>query len=63
MRPQRWRVAPAGVAPPLHAHGFIASIHVNDLSGDGRRAGAREENARVAEFVGMATPLSGACSS
>ena len=55
-RRRSWRLR-CRSTPSLHAHRLIPAIHVNDLSGDGRRTGTREENARLAKFVGMAAPL------
>src|SRR4030095_15916400 len=39
----------------LHAHGFVAAVHINYLAGDGRRARAGEEDARLAELIRVAT--------
>ncbi len=43
--------------PPLHAHHFIAAVHVDDLPGDRRCSGAGEENAGVAKFIRVTTAL------
>ncbi len=41
----------------LHAHYLIATIDVNDLAGNGRRAIARQKNAGLAQLSRIATAL------
>src|SRR6266480_3607605 len=41
----------------LHAHDLIATIDVNDLAGNGRRAIARQKNAGLAQLSRIATAL------